>query len=154
MVSVLFKYDTRKQIFMTYSYIFLNPISATKTAFLTTRQIPTTFKTVSTTQNNIQKNYFSLSSTTNPEETKRLPLCKGSYVAIVTPFTPTGSVDLDAMRKLLKYHLDGGTDGICVLGTTGESATLSMSEREGKFPSDKFFLLMKVYFIDVTFLPL
>lgn len=122
--------NQRKNVLYSTSFILLILKLSLINAFLTTRQIPTTFKTVSTTQNNIQKNYFSLSSTTNPEETKRLPLCKGSYVAIVTPFTPTGSVDLDAMRKLLKYHLDGGTDGICVLGTTGESATLSMSERE------------------------
>jgi len=122
--------NQRKNVILSTTFLLSILKISLINAFLTTRQRTPTFKTVPTIQNNIHKNnIFSLLSTaTNAEN--RLPLCKGAYVAIVTPFTSTGSVDLEGLRKLLKYHLDGGTDGICVLGTTGESATLSMSERE------------------------
>ncbi len=48
----------------------------------------------------------------------------GSYVAIVTPMRADGSVDFDAWSRLLEFHVAGGTRGIVVGGTTGESATL------------------------------
>jgi len=57
-------------------------------------------------------------------------LKKGSSVAIVTPLNPDGSINLDAMRTLLRYHVDNNTDNLCLLGTTGEATTMSMSERE------------------------
>ncbi len=53
----------------------------------------------------------------------------GSTVAIVTPMSPDGSVDLAAYEKLLNFHIDSGTAGLCVLGTTGEASVLSMEER-------------------------
>ena len=53
---------------------------------------------------------------------------KGSIVALVTPFKEDGSVDFDAMGKLIDFHLENGTDAILVLGTTGESSTMSHEE--------------------------
>ena len=53
---------------------------------------------------------------------------KGSIVALVTPFKEDGSVDFDAMGNLIDFHLDNGTDAILVLGTTGESSTMSHEE--------------------------
>lgn len=54
----------------------------------------------------------------------------GSFVAIVTPFQDDGSLDGNSFRQLLQWHLESGTHGIVVCGTTGESATLSVEERE------------------------
>lgn len=52
----------------------------------------------------------------------------GSLVAIVTPMQDNGELDHESMRKLVELHIDQGTDGIVVAGTTGESATLSTAE--------------------------
>jgi 4-hydroxy-tetrahydrodipicolinate synthase len=52
----------------------------------------------------------------------------GSLVAIVTPMRPDGSVDFAAWTRLLDFHLESGTRGIVVGGTTGESATITDSE--------------------------
>jgi 4-hydroxy-tetrahydrodipicolinate synthase len=52
----------------------------------------------------------------------------GSLVAIVTPMHEDGSLDLDAFRKLIDWHIDEGTDGIVVVGTTGESPTVDFDE--------------------------
>src|SRR3954470_2948430 len=52
----------------------------------------------------------------------------GSSVAIVTPMRDGGDVDFDAWARLLDFHLENGTDGIVVGGTTGESATLTEAE--------------------------
>ncbi|WP_188394136.1 4-hydroxy-tetrahydrodipicolinate synthase [Oxalicibacterium flavum] len=52
----------------------------------------------------------------------------GSIVALVTPMTPDGGIDLDAYRALIDWHVEQGTDAISVVGTTGESATLDMEE--------------------------
>jgi 4-hydroxy-tetrahydrodipicolinate synthase len=49
-------------------------------------------------------------------------------VAIVTPFSPDGQLDLAAWDRLLDFHLGEGTDGIVVAGTTGESPALSLEE--------------------------
>lgn len=54
----------------------------------------------------------------------------GSIVALVTPLSDAGEVDYDAYARLLDWHLEQGSDGIAVLGTTGESATLTAAERE------------------------
>ena len=53
--------------------------------------------------------------------------------AIVTPFRPDGSIDLDAFRSLAGFLLDNGSDGIVVAGTTGEAPTLSDEERLALF---------------------
>jgi len=53
----------------------------------------------------------------------------GSIVAIVTPMLASGEVDLGAFRSLILWHLQAGTNGIVVHGTTGESATLTPAEK-------------------------
>jgi 4-hydroxy-tetrahydrodipicolinate synthase len=52
----------------------------------------------------------------------------GSIVAIVTPMNVDGSVDFKALDRLVEFHIDNRTDGIVAVGTTGESATLSVEE--------------------------
>lgn len=52
----------------------------------------------------------------------------GSLVAIVTPMHEDGSLDLDGMRRLVDFHVREGTDAIVVVGTTGESPTVSVEE--------------------------
>jgi len=61
----------------------------------------------------------------------RMPLPKGSIVALVTPFNPEPpyEIDVDALKALLKLHLDAGTNGLCILGTTGEASVMTMEER-------------------------
>lgn len=55
----------------------------------------------------------------------------GSIVALVTPFEAGGErVDQRAWRALLEWHVEAGTNGIVVAGTTGESATLAGAERD------------------------
>ena len=53
---------------------------------------------------------------------------RGSLVAIVTPMSDDGALDLDALRRLVDWHIAEGTDGICIVGTTGESPTVSYDE--------------------------
>ena len=53
----------------------------------------------------------------------------GSAVALVTPFKADSSVDTDALRRLVQFHLEAGTDIIITCGTTGESPTLSGDEQ-------------------------
>ena len=55
-------------------------------------------------------------------------MIKGSIVAIVTPMHPDGSLDLATLRKLLDWHIEEGTDAIVIVGTTGESPTVSVDE--------------------------
>ena len=49
-------------------------------------------------------------------------------VAIVTPMFEDGSLDLVALRVLIDWHVDAGTDGIVIVGTTGESPTVDVAE--------------------------
>jgi 4-hydroxy-tetrahydrodipicolinate synthase len=53
---------------------------------------------------------------------------RGSIVALVTPMLDDGSVDYPALRKLIDWHIAEGTDCIGVVGTTGESPTVSVEE--------------------------
>ena len=55
-------------------------------------------------------------------------MIQGSLVAIVTPMHADGSLDLPALRKLIDWHVAEGTDGIVIVGTTGESPTVSVEE--------------------------
>ena len=55
-------------------------------------------------------------------------MLQGSLVAIVTPMFDDGSLDLDALRQLIDWHIDAGTDGIVIVGTTGESPTVDVNE--------------------------
>ncbi len=52
----------------------------------------------------------------------------GSIVALVTPMLEDGAIDYPALRALIDWHIAEGTDCICVVGTTGESPTVSMEE--------------------------
>lgn len=52
----------------------------------------------------------------------------GSIVALVTPFAKDGGIDFDALARLVDFHLQSGTDGLLVLGTTGESSTMTHEE--------------------------
>lgn len=52
----------------------------------------------------------------------------GSIVALVTPMHADGRVDVDALDRLVEWHVEQGTDGIVAVGTTGESATLGVDE--------------------------
>lgn len=62
----------------------------------------------------------------------------GSTVAIVTPMHADGSISWDSLERLLDFHIEAGTQGIVSVGTTGESATLSMAEHKAviKFTVD------------------
>lgn len=52
----------------------------------------------------------------------------GSIVALVTPMDDEGGIDLPAFDRLVDWHIDSGSNGIVVVGTTGESATLTPEE--------------------------
>jgi 4-hydroxy-tetrahydrodipicolinate synthase len=55
-------------------------------------------------------------------------MLQGSLVAIVTPMQEDGALDIDALRSLIDFHIEAGTDGIVIVGTTGESPTVSFDE--------------------------
>jgi 4-hydroxy-tetrahydrodipicolinate synthase len=57
-----------------------------------------------------------------------MALLQGSLVAIVTPMLDDGELDLGAFRELIDWHIDEGSDGIVVVGTTGESPTVDFDE--------------------------
>lgn len=56
-------------------------------------------------------------------------MIKGSLPALVTPFK-NGELDLDALKHLVEWHIEQGSDGLVPVGTTGESPTLSHAEHE------------------------
>ena len=58
-----------------------------------------------------------------------MPLPAGSLVALVTPMKDDGSVDIPGLRSLLQWHKEEGTDGVVILGTTGEASTLTDEEK-------------------------
>ncbi len=53
---------------------------------------------------------------------------KGSLVALVTPFDGNNRVDYTSLKRLIDFHVEHGSDGLVIAGTTGESATLRRSE--------------------------
>ena len=53
---------------------------------------------------------------------------KGSLVALATPFDSNNRVDYDAVGRLIEFHIEQGSDGLVIAGTTGESATLTGAE--------------------------
>lgn len=55
---------------------------------------------------------------------------KGTGVALVTPFTKSGAIDFDGLTNLVDYCVDGNVEYLVVLGTTGESVTLSKPEKK------------------------
>lgn len=57
-------------------------------------------------------------------------MIKGSIVALITPFDEKGQVNYDRLRELIDFHIANETDGILVLGTTGETPALTEEEQE------------------------
>ena len=55
----------------------------------------------------------------------------GSLVAMVTPFDQRNRVDYACLKRLIDFHVEEGTDGLVIAGTTGESATLDRTEHMG-----------------------
>ena len=68
-------------------------------------------------------------TSTEPTATTR-PMLRGAFTALVTPFTTDGAVDEEAFRRLVRWQILAGIDGLVPCGTTGESPTLSTDERE------------------------
>jgi 4-hydroxy-tetrahydrodipicolinate synthase len=58
------------------------------------------------------------------------PMLRGAFTALVTPFTSDGRLDEAAFRRLVRWQILAGIDGLVPCGTTGESPTLSTDERE------------------------
>jgi 4-hydroxy-tetrahydrodipicolinate synthase len=55
-------------------------------------------------------------------------MLSGSLVAIVTPMLADGALDLPSLKSLIDWHVQEGTDGIVIVGTTGESPTVDVEE--------------------------
>lgn len=55
---------------------------------------------------------------------------KGTGVALVTPFKQDHSIDFDGLKKLVHHQIDNGTNYLVIMGTTGESPTISKSEKQ------------------------
>ena len=55
-------------------------------------------------------------------------MIQGSIVAIVTPMFEDGSLDFQSLKALLDWHIAEGTDAIVIVGTTGESPTVTVEE--------------------------
>lgn len=58
------------------------------------------------------------------------PTLRGAFTALVTPFTADGAIDEPAFRRLIRWQVLAGIDGLVPCGTTGESPTLTIDERE------------------------
>ncbi|TAM90604.1 MAG: 4-hydroxy-tetrahydrodipicolinate synthase [Candidimonas sp.] len=58
-----------------------------------------------------------------------VPSLRGSMVALVTPMHADGSLDFNAYRRLIDWHVEQGTDVLSVVGTTGESPTVTVDEQ-------------------------
>jgi 4-hydroxy-tetrahydrodipicolinate synthase len=56
------------------------------------------------------------------------PQLTGSIVAIVTPMQEGGALDLGALARLIEFHIESGTSGVVIVGTTGESPTVDYDE--------------------------
>ncbi len=64
-----------------------------------------------------------------PAQTVSRPRLRGAFTALVTPFTTDGAVDEAAFRRLVRWQILAGIDGLVPCGTTGEAPTLSEAER-------------------------
>lgn len=60
----------------------------------------------------------------------RTNIFQGTGVAVITPFTPDGEIDLFALREQIERLIQNGVDYLCALGTTAETPTLSAEEKE------------------------
>jgi len=56
------------------------------------------------------------------------PLFQGSMPALVTPMHPDGSIDYKSFKALIDWHVQEGTDGLVIVGTSGESPTVTVDE--------------------------
>jgi 4-hydroxy-tetrahydrodipicolinate synthase len=65
-----------------------------------------------------------------PSTGSRRPSIRGALTALVTPFAPDGALDETTLRQLVRWQVLAGIDGLVPCGTTGESPTLTESERE------------------------
>ena len=54
---------------------------------------------------------------------------RGLGIALITPFQADGSIDFDALDRLVEYQIKGGADFLCIMGTTAETPTLSREEK-------------------------
>lgn len=57
-------------------------------------------------------------------------MLKGSFVALITPFLEDGSTNYQKLKELVEYHINNGTNGLVVLGTTAEAATIDFEEQK------------------------
>lgn len=64
-------------------------------------------------------------------------MIKGVYTALITPFTDKGELDQEGLKENLHRQIEAGVDGVLVLGTTGESATLTDAEKESVITTSK-----------------
>ena len=55
---------------------------------------------------------------------------RGLGIALVTPFRHDGSIDFDALNRLVEYQIRGGADFLCIMGTTAETPTLTKQEKQ------------------------
>ena len=69
-------------------------------------------------------------STTHRPTASRRPALAGAFTALVTPFQPDGSLDEEALRRLVRWQVLAGIDGLVPVGTTGEAPTLTPAERD------------------------
>jgi 4-hydroxy-tetrahydrodipicolinate synthase len=54
---------------------------------------------------------------------------RGSWVALITPMIAAGEIDYISLKRLVDFHLQNGTQGLVIMGTTGEAATISFAEQ-------------------------
>ena len=54
----------------------------------------------------------------------------GTGIALITPFKKDFSVDVESLKKVVEFVIDGGVEYLVVLGTTAETATLTQEEKE------------------------
>jgi 4-hydroxy-tetrahydrodipicolinate synthase len=64
-----------------------------------------------------------------PENYGAVVMFRGSYVALITPMTDNGLVDYAGLKQLVEYQITDGTDGLVIMGTTGEAATIPFPEQ-------------------------
>jgi 4-hydroxy-tetrahydrodipicolinate synthase len=64
------------------------------------------------------------------DRTTTRPALRGALTALVTPFTPDGAVDETALRRIVRWQVLAGIDGLVPVGTTGEAPTLTTAERD------------------------
>ena len=77
---------------------------------------------------------------------KTMQELNGSFVALVSPMKSNGDIDHSALKKLIDWHIEEGTDGIVSVGTTGESATVNFNEHIELIKYTDYALLVTPYY--------